>query len=254
MAASLTMEQAKYTSEPALQYPGGWFQMGWSRDLKVGQIDTQRVFGEEIILFRGANRTVSMLDAYCPHLGAHLGVGAKVMGNCVRCPFHGWKFGQDGTCTEVPYAKKIPPKARLRTWPVKEQQGMIFGWYDPAGGDPTQVLPPLFGDAPRQLTPWLRHARVVRRQDGRTDENIILSLCADTPDAPLMHRTLETARGRRVLVVITQTPIDADTVTTRVSMAMPRRWGPWIDGMILRAVFKDINRGRWPHAGRVRGR
>ena len=43
-----------------------------------------------------------MLDAYCPHLGAHLAEGGRVQGESVRCPFHAWEF--DGASGE-PYTE-----------------------------------------------------------------------------------------------------------------------------------------------------
>ena len=63
--------------------------------------------GENWVAFRTEQGKAAILDAYCPHLGAHLAIGGKVVGNCIECPFHGWQFrAQDGQCTAVPYAKK----------------------------------------------------------------------------------------------------------------------------------------------------
>lgn len=46
-----------------------------------------------------------MADAYCPHLGAHLGIGGKVHKDCIECPFHSWSFeGCTGKLTNIPYA------------------------------------------------------------------------------------------------------------------------------------------------------
>lgn len=54
---------------------------------------------------------VSIVDAYCPHLGANLGVGGRVHGNCIECPFHGWQFdGETGQCVKIPYAEKVGRK------------------------------------------------------------------------------------------------------------------------------------------------
>ena len=48
-----------------------------------------------------------MLDAYCPHMGANLGAGGQVKGDCIECPFHGWQFrGEDGQCVHIPYVDK----------------------------------------------------------------------------------------------------------------------------------------------------
>lgn len=46
-----------------------------------------------------------IFDAYCPHLGANLGVGGIVKGDCIECPFHQWSFrASDGECTNIPYS------------------------------------------------------------------------------------------------------------------------------------------------------
>lgn len=59
------------------------------------------------MVFRGQEGKASVLDAYCPHLGANLAVGGRVVGNCIECPFHGWQFrGDDGKCVKIPYAEK----------------------------------------------------------------------------------------------------------------------------------------------------
>lgn len=48
---------------------------------------------------------VHVLDAYCPHLGANLGIGGLVKGDCIECPFHLWAFrGSDGQCVNIPYS------------------------------------------------------------------------------------------------------------------------------------------------------
>jgi phenylpropionate dioxygenase-like ring-hydroxylating dioxygenase large terminal subunit len=59
----------------------------------------------------------------------------------VRCPFHGWRYDGDGICVEVPYAKRIPPKARLRAWQVVERNGLVFVWRHAAGAAPSWEVP-----------------------------------------------------------------------------------------------------------------
>jgi cholesterol 7-dehydrogenase len=41
-----------------------------------------------LVLFRTESGEAKVLDAYCPHMGADLGVGSKVVGDCIECPFH----------------------------------------------------------------------------------------------------------------------------------------------------------------------
>ena len=90
-------------------YPNCWYRIGNSADLKVGDVKVgDRAFdlikfqvfislvypqsveclGQHLVLFRGESGAVSVLDAYCPHLGAHLAVGGEVVGDTISCPFH----------------------------------------------------------------------------------------------------------------------------------------------------------------------
>lgn len=47
-----------------------------------------------------------MLDAYCPHLGANMGEGGRVVDDCLECPFHNWRFRGDGECHTISYTDK----------------------------------------------------------------------------------------------------------------------------------------------------
>ena len=94
------------------------------------------VFGTRLVAYRGLDdNAVHILDAYCPHMGGDL-CGGEVKGNSVICPFHLWSWGEDGVCNDIPYAKKIPDKAVIKSWPVLEKNGLIFVWQDPEGNEP----------------------------------------------------------------------------------------------------------------------
>ena len=121
--------------------PTGWFCVGWSGELEVGQIKPLRYFAKDLILFRTSDGRAHVLDAHCPHLGAHLGHGGCLENDAVVCPFHAWKFASDGSIADIPYAKKIPKKTGLRAWSVQECNGMIMVWHDAAGRDPLWEQP-----------------------------------------------------------------------------------------------------------------
>ena len=121
--------------------PSGWFAVAWSDELAAGDVRGLRYFARDQVLFRTETGAAQVVDAHCPHLGAHLGSG-RVEGDALVCPFHGWRWDGAGRCAGIPYAKRIPPKARLRAWPVVEHSGAIFVWHDPAGGAPTFEAPP----------------------------------------------------------------------------------------------------------------
>jgi phenylpropionate dioxygenase-like ring-hydroxylating dioxygenase large terminal subunit len=84
---------------PFPPYPDGWFLISTSAELGAGQVRPLHYFGEDLVLYRDATGTAVLVDAYCPHMGAHLGYGGCVDGDGLRCPFHNWRFDASGRCT-----------------------------------------------------------------------------------------------------------------------------------------------------------
>lgn len=121
--------------------PNGWFALAFGDELARGEVKRVFAFGQELALFRAESGRAHVFDAYCPHLGAHLAVGGKVAGETLRCPFHGWRFDGAGRCVEVPYAERIPARAQVHPWPVRERYGLIFVWNHAAREAPSYELP-----------------------------------------------------------------------------------------------------------------
>ena len=133
------------TTTPPWMRPRGWFQVGWSGEIGSGGVRTVRCFGREVVLYRDADGdTLHALDSRCQHLGAHLGVGGKVAGDCIVCPFHGWSWGPDGRNTAIPYAEKPNRSRRLEAWGLCERNGIVYLWHDAEGGAPQWEMPDVF--------------------------------------------------------------------------------------------------------------
>jgi phenylpropionate dioxygenase-like ring-hydroxylating dioxygenase large terminal subunit len=130
---------------PFPPYPNGWFAIGFASDFPTGAVVTRRHFGQDLIVYRTGGGALHVTDPHCPHVGAHLGHGGRVVGDHLRCPFHGWCFDGDGQCVEIPGTDRIPPRAQLRTWPARETNGVVFVHYHEAGAAPTWE-PPLLPD------------------------------------------------------------------------------------------------------------
>lgn len=107
----------------------GWYWAIRARDLRPGEVKPVVLQGRPLALYRGEDGKPVALDAFCPHMGAHLAEG-KVEGNALRCFFHGWKFGSDGHCSDVPSLGR-PVKACVPSWPTAEHLGMIWVWTGP---------------------------------------------------------------------------------------------------------------------------
>ncbi|XP_064649514.1 cholesterol 7-desaturase nvd-like [Lineus longissimus] len=118
-------------------YPNGWFGVIEAHEVKKGESMSIACLGENFAVFRDDHGEVHILDAYCPHMGANLGVGGRIHGDCITCPFHGWKFrGSDGKCTSIPYADKVPDMAKVKAYPTYEINGWIYVWYHAEGEEP----------------------------------------------------------------------------------------------------------------------
>lgn len=128
--------------------PFGWFQVGWPTDVAPGESKPLRYFGRHLVWWRDEAGVAHVQDAFCPHLGAHLGHGGRVVGCELACPFHGWRFDGSGANTLIPYSQRTNAKARLRTYPVLERNGLTMVWYHPHGAEPSWDIPeiPEFND------------------------------------------------------------------------------------------------------------
>ena len=165
-------------------YARGWFVVAMAEDIGPEAVLPLRYFGQDFVAFRGQDGDVRLLDAYCPHLGAHMGVGGKVVENSIQCPFHHWRFGGDGKCVDVPYAKQIPKKACVRSWPVRERNGLVFVWHDPEGLAPEWEIPVIEELGTPEWTNWDHKRLHIATQPREVVENL-----ADKGHFPRVHGT-----------------------------------------------------------------
>lgn len=148
-------QRVKVKRGPARRFPfpvpNGWFIVATADELAAGDVVSRYYFARELVVFRDEAGAPHVIDAYCPHLGAHIGVGGRVEGECIRCPFHGWLYeGASGRCVEIPYAEhdRIPSRAFVGTYPTLERNRMIWAWHHAEGKPPFYDVPevPEFSD------------------------------------------------------------------------------------------------------------
>jgi 3-ketosteroid 9alpha-monooxygenase subunit A len=157
---------------PFPSVPDGWYGVGLADELAPGQVKPLHYFGRALVWLRGHDGRSRVFDAHCPHLGAHLGVGGRVEGEGIRCPFHGWRFDGSGCLAEVPGLDREPPAVRLRAHPVQERNGFTHVWVHAGGVAPGyDVLE--FREDPSRWTPWSVSAYRVRVHVQDMTENIL---------------------------------------------------------------------------------
>lgn len=129
---------------PLSMKPTGWFQVAWSAEVDVGAVHRMKYFDREMIAWRSATGAIAVMDAYCEHLGAHLGFGGHVEGDRIVCPFHGWEWNREGRNVCVPYEKHPNKGRRIRSYPVVERNESIWIWHDVQGRAPYFEIPDVF--------------------------------------------------------------------------------------------------------------
>ncbi|WP_106400760.1 Rieske 2Fe-2S domain-containing protein [Actinocorallia populi] len=120
---------------PPARYARGWHCLGLIEHFNDGEPHAVEAFGTKLVVFADSNGRLNILDAYCRHMGGDLTQG-RVKGDAVACPFHDWRWGGDGRCAGIPYARRVPLRARTKSWPVLERNGQLYVWHDPQGNPP----------------------------------------------------------------------------------------------------------------------
>lgn len=144
------------------RFARGWHCLGLERDFADGKPHQVHAFGQKLVVFAGQEGTVNVLDAYCRHMGGDLSQGT-VKGNEVACPFHDWRWGGDGRCKSIPYARRVPLRARTAAWPTLVQDGLLFVWNDPEGNPPPEdvTIPRIEGYGDPEYTDWVWYSTTI---------------------------------------------------------------------------------------------
>lgn len=121
----------------------------WYAVAEVGDVAdaplARRLLGQPYVLWRSASGEIVAAPDRCPHREAPLSIGS-VDGGELTCAYHGWVFGDEGRCVQVPSAAESvppPPAAHLPCIAVCEQYGLV--WLCP--GTPPADLPSIPQDA-----------------------------------------------------------------------------------------------------------
>lgn len=108
-------------------YHSCWYPVMLSSDVAKGEVKATEFLDGQVIVYRGESGTPYVRSAFCRHMGAHLGLGT-VMGEEIRCPFHHWRYDNEGRCVAIPAGDAIPKQARLFSFPTAEKWGMIWAF------------------------------------------------------------------------------------------------------------------------------
>jgi len=125
-----------------------WYLGAQASSIRKGKLKHELMLGEPVLIGRMRNGQAFALRDICPHRGVPLSAGRVLADNNVECPYHGWQFNKEGTCTHIPSLVDgqtlDPSNIRVRSYPVCEQDGLIWVYMaaNPSNASPPRTQPP----------------------------------------------------------------------------------------------------------------
>ena len=168
--------QASLELEKDLQ--NHWYPVQFSSKLKDDSLLPFELLGEPWVLFRDGNGSAACIKDECAHRACPLSLGSVTNGE-IQCPYHGWSFNAEGSCTAMPstvFCKGIG----VRALPVVEADGFVFVW--PGPNEPPSS--PQIGafDVPQG---YQVHAEI--EVEVPVDHGLLLENLLDLAHAPFTH-------------------------------------------------------------------
>jgi nitrite reductase/ring-hydroxylating ferredoxin subunit len=147
-------------NEATAGFHRSWFPLALASEIAPGRVIGCDVLGTRVVCYRDPAGRAVVQGAYCPHLGADLSVGQVVDGQ-VRCAYHHWRFDCSGRCVDIPAGDRIPPGARIATYPSAEAWGLVWIF----NGETAAFAPPRIPGAEERALVVETHLRGVRDVD-----------------------------------------------------------------------------------------
>ena len=111
-----------------------WYIAAEPKELDQGPL-ARTILNQPLVLFRTEAGVAAALEDRCPHRLIPLSMG-RVLGENIRCAYHGARFAGNGACVAVPGQTVIPASARVRSYPVVLRHGYYWVW----PGDPRKSV------------------------------------------------------------------------------------------------------------------
>lgn len=86
-----------------------------------------KILGERLVFYRTKAGAAVALEDACPHRKLPLSMGC-LKGDTVECGYHGLTFDSTGTCVDAATQKRIPPSAKVRSYPTVDKLGLLWVW------------------------------------------------------------------------------------------------------------------------------
>ncbi|MEO0969062.1 MAG: aromatic ring-hydroxylating dioxygenase subunit alpha [Cyanobacteria bacterium J06639_18] len=117
-----------------------WWAIAESQMINKKPVALRRL-GVDLVLWRDSSGKVVCQAQHCPHRGASLALG-KVVDGCLQCPYHGFRFNNQGNCTLMPCEGEkahISSKMRVKPYVVKEAHNLVWLWWGETQSEQSQI-------------------------------------------------------------------------------------------------------------------
>jgi phthalate 4,5-dioxygenase oxygenase subunit len=98
------------------------------------------LLGEKLLAVRGGNGEYGLIDEFCAHRRVSLWFG-QVEADGIRCAYHGWKYGLDGGCTDIPSepeGSELCRRVKMRAYPLLKCGDVLWTYMGPAEEKPPE--------------------------------------------------------------------------------------------------------------------
>jgi renierapurpurin 18,18'-hydroxylase len=120
-----------------MKMPEGWYAFVSPSELNLNRPTALRRMGMNWVVWRKSNGQWIAQKDQCPHRSARLSLG-WVEGDCIRCPFHGFSFNDEGQCTYVPEIDRAAPGLKVETYHLIEKTDFLWiPWRNPQQKSPS---------------------------------------------------------------------------------------------------------------------
>lgn len=119
-----------------------WYLAALSKELTDKPV-ARTLLGHQIVLYRTPDGQANALEDRCCHRQLPLSMGTIEEGG-IRCGYHGLLFDGVGKCVDIPGQAKIPRKAKVSPYIIKEQDSLIWIWFGKTADSTPDIEPPSY--------------------------------------------------------------------------------------------------------------
>lgn len=117
-----------------------WYVAAWSHELEVHKLHAINIINRPVLIYRKADGTLTAMANQCCHRHAPLSEG-ELIGDDVRCLYHGLIFNPEGRCIKIPGADEVPERFCVQSYPVREAHGWVWVWMGDADKADPALIP-----------------------------------------------------------------------------------------------------------------